>query len=84
VHGFFRANGGCGYVKKPDFLLPNGSENDDQHIFDPKAPRPVKTTLKVKFILIKRAGFSSMLQFSCINSEITKSFEFPVLPLKLN
>jgi len=51
VHGFFRANGGCGYVKKPDFLLPNGSENDDQHIFDPKAPRPVKTTLKVKIYM---------------------------------
>ena len=28
VHGFFRANGGCGYVKKPDwFLKPPGSSS---------------------------------------------------------
>ncbi|XP_038980217.1 phosphoinositide phospholipase C 2-like isoform X2 [Phoenix dactylifera] len=32
VHGMFRANGGCGYVKKPDFLL----DNDPDHVFDPK------------------------------------------------
>eukprot|EP01018_Ginkgo_biloba_P000727 Gb_02010 [translate_table: standard] len=53
VHGFFRANGGCGYVKKPEFLLPNanGSENDDQYIFYPKATRPVKTKLKVKIYM---------------------------------
>lgn len=24
MHGMFRANGGCGYVKKPDFLLKAG------------------------------------------------------------
>ncbi|KAF3454247.1 hypothetical protein FNV43_RR04694 [Rhamnella rubrinervis] len=42
MHGMFRANGGCGYVKKPDFLM-----NENQ-IFDPKAKRPVKKTLKVK------------------------------------
>lgn len=41
MHGMFRANGGCGYVKKPDILL-NGDE-----IFDPKAELLVKTTLKV-------------------------------------
>lgn len=51
VHGFFRANGGCGYVKKPDFLLPNGSEDDDQLIFNPNMSRPVKTTLKVKIYM---------------------------------
>uniref|UniRef100_A0A0C9RXU3 Phosphoinositide phospholipase C n=1 Tax=Wollemia nobilis TaxID=56998 RepID=A0A0C9RXU3_9CONI len=51
VHGFFRANGGCGYVKKPDFLLPKGSETDDQNIFDPKAERPVKNTLKIKIYM---------------------------------
>lgn len=51
VHGFFRANGGCGYVKKPDFLLPNGSEDDDQLIFNPNTSRPVKTTLKVKIYM---------------------------------
>ncbi|KAE9463585.1 hypothetical protein C3L33_04496, partial [Rhododendron williamsianum] len=41
MHGMFRANGGCGYVKKPDFLL-----NPDE-IFDLEE-LPVKTTLKVK------------------------------------
>lgn len=41
MHGMFRANGGCGYVKKPQFLL-KASE-----AFDPKADLPVKTTLRV-------------------------------------
>ncbi|XP_071720152.1 phosphoinositide phospholipase C 2-like isoform X2 [Rutidosis leptorrhynchoides] len=45
MQGMFRANGGCGYVKKPDFLLENG---DVDKIFDPKATLPVKKTLKVK------------------------------------
>ncbi|XP_058748203.1 phosphoinositide phospholipase C 2-like isoform X1 [Vicia villosa] len=44
MHGMFRANGGCGYVKKPDFLLTTGPDNK---VFDPKAKLPVKTTLKV-------------------------------------
>lgn len=41
MHGMFKKNGGCGYVKKPDFLL-NSAE-----VFDPSAKLPVKTTLKV-------------------------------------
>lgn len=45
MHGMFRANGGCGYVKKPDFLL---RTDPDNKVFDPKAKLPVKTTLKVK------------------------------------
>ncbi|XP_030489706.2 phosphoinositide phospholipase C 6 [Cannabis sativa] len=45
MHGMFRANGGCGYVKKPDFLMQNGPRNE---VFDPKRTRPVKMTLKVK------------------------------------
>ncbi|KAL8215197.1 hypothetical protein R6Q57_004646 [Mikania cordata] len=45
MHGMFRANGGCGYVKKPDFLMTNGPNNE---AFDPKAKLPVKKTLKVK------------------------------------
>ncbi|CAI9772231.1 unnamed protein product [Fraxinus pennsylvanica] len=44
MHGMFRANGGCGYVKKPDFLLRAGPLNE---VFDPHAKLPVKTTLKV-------------------------------------
>lgn len=45
MQGFFRANGGCGYVKKPDFLLKTGPNGE---VFDPKANLPVKKTLKVK------------------------------------
>lgn len=45
MHGMFKANGGCGYVKKPDFLLSVGPNNE---VFDPKAKLPVKKTLKVK------------------------------------
>ncbi|XP_054788815.1 phosphoinositide phospholipase C 2-like isoform X2 [Prosopis cineraria] len=44
MQGMFKANGGCGYVKKPDFLLKTGLNNE---VFDPKAELPVKTTLKV-------------------------------------
>lgn len=42
MHGMFKANGGCGYVKKPDFLLKSGIE-----AFDPRAILPVKLKLKV-------------------------------------
>ncbi|XVE59417.1 hypothetical protein DITRI_Ditri05aG0044700 [Diplodiscus trichospermus] len=45
MHGMFRSNGGCGYVKKPDFLM-NMGPNDK--VFDPKARLPVKKILKVK------------------------------------
>ena len=31
MHGFYKANGGCGYVKKPDFLM-----QTDPEVFDPK------------------------------------------------
>lgn len=50
AHGFFRANGGCGYVKKPEFLLrsANCDGDNDQNIFNSKVQRPVKKTLKVK------------------------------------
>ncbi|KAI3458553.1 hypothetical protein Pfo_015216 [Paulownia fortunei] len=44
MHGMFKANGGCGYVKKPDFLLKADSYGE---VFDPKARLPVKTTLRV-------------------------------------
>ncbi|CAH9111313.1 unnamed protein product [Cuscuta europaea] len=45
MHGMFKSNGGCGYVKKPDFLLKPGPHGE---VFDPRAELPVKTTLKVK------------------------------------
>jgi hypothetical protein len=44
MHGFYKANGGCGYVKKPDFLM----RTEPEVLFDPREPRPVKKTLKVK------------------------------------
>lgn len=40
MQGMFRANGGCGFVKKPDILM-----NADE-VFDPKGKSPVKKTLK--------------------------------------
>ncbi|KAK8513296.1 hypothetical protein V6N13_002043 [Hibiscus sabdariffa] len=48
MQGMFKANGGCGYVKKPEFLLQRGP-NDG--VFDPSAPLEVKTVMKVKVIL---------------------------------
>ncbi|KHN34717.1 phosphoinositide-specific phospholipase C P25 [Glycine max] len=44
MQGMFKANGGCGYVKKPDLLLKVGPNNE---VFDPRSHLPVKTTLKV-------------------------------------
>lgn len=48
MQGFFRANGGCGYVKKPDFLMNVGSDNS---VFNPQEDPPVKKTLKVENIV---------------------------------
>ena len=48
MHGLFRSNGGCGYVKKPDFLMKRGPRNE---LFDPKVKLPVKKTLKVSTFL---------------------------------
>lgn len=47
TQGFFRANGGCGYVKKPSFLT---SGDFDSHLdsFHPKITSEVKQNLKVK------------------------------------
>lgn len=42
MQGMFRANGGCGYVKKPGILL------DTKRLFDPSKMLPIKTTLKLK------------------------------------
>jgi phosphatidylinositol phospholipase C delta len=44
MDGMFRANGGCGYVKKPEFLL---KARPHDEVLDPKAKLPVKSTLKV-------------------------------------
>ncbi|XP_060175647.1 phosphoinositide phospholipase C 2-like isoform X1 [Lycium barbarum] len=48
MQGFFRANGGCGYVKKPDFLLsPDGACDE---VFNSMS-LPVKKILKVKIYM---------------------------------
>lgn len=47
VQGFFKANGGCGYVRKPRFLL---ETENGQKLFNPTDIRPVKTLLKVQQI----------------------------------
>ncbi|XP_016457874.2 phosphoinositide phospholipase C 2-like [Nicotiana tabacum] len=50
MQGMFRANGGCGYVKKPELLLKDGPNNE---VHDPKRLLSVKTTLKVKIYMGK-------------------------------
>ncbi|PON37567.1 Phosphoinositide phospholipase C family [Parasponia andersonii] len=45
MHGMFRANGGCGYVKKPEFLMFKGPRNE---VFDPERTLPPQKRLKVK------------------------------------
>lgn len=44
MKGLFSSNGGCGYVKKPEFLMKKGVNNE---VFDPKLTLPVKMILKV-------------------------------------
>ncbi|KAF2554089.1 hypothetical protein F2Q68_00035132 [Brassica cretica] len=45
MQGMFKANGGCGYVKKPDVLLSNGPGGET---FDPSSKNlQIKTILKV-------------------------------------
>lgn len=61
MHGMFKANGGCGYIKKPDFLLKTGPHND---VFDPRAQLPVKQTLKVINILVPNI-ISTSTRFYC-------------------
>ncbi|MED6191905.1 hypothetical protein PIB30_004983 [Stylosanthes scabra] len=48
MQGMFRANGGCGYVKKPEFLIQTNSNEDE---FDPRRILQVKRTLRVKVYL---------------------------------
>ncbi|OAY57726.1 phosphoinositide phospholipase C 2 [Manihot esculenta] len=48
MQGMFKANGGCGYVRKPDFLLQLGPNNK---VFDPTEKLPVKTILQVKVFM---------------------------------
>ncbi|GAU43804.1 hypothetical protein TSUD_247930 [Trifolium subterraneum] len=47
MQGMFRANGGCGYVKKPEILMQKLQSDNE---FDPKMIMPVKKTLKVSIV----------------------------------
>ncbi|KAL0887151.1 hypothetical protein Bca101_011134 [Brassica carinata] len=70
MHGMFRANGGCGYVKKPDFMMNKGP--DGEVLFDPKAKLPIKTTLRVKVYMGK--GWDSGFQRACFNTWSSPNF----------
>lgn len=59
MHGMFRSNGGCGYVKKPDFLMNVGP---DGQVFNPKETLPVKKTLKVR-VMTKHSYYTLPLNF---------------------
>lgn len=48
MHGMFRANGGSGYVKKPEFLLNISPKNE---VFDPNRTLPIRKTLKVRLYI---------------------------------
>lgn len=45
MQGMFRANGGCGYLRKPELLM------STVHIFDPRQTLPPKIILKVTVYL---------------------------------
>lgn len=49
AHGFFKANGGCGYIHKPKFLLENDANGA---IFNPKLHHAVKEIFKVNYNLL--------------------------------
>lgn len=49
MQGMFRANGGCGYVKKPEILMQKLQCDNE---FDPTRIMPVKKTLKVNNTIV--------------------------------
>lgn len=49
MQGMFKANGGCGYIKKPELLLESGPHGE---VFDPKVKAPVKKKLKVRVLYL--------------------------------
>lgn len=60
MHGMFKANGQCGYVKKPDFLL----KSSDDDVFVPRATRPVTKTLKVTLCLLPVRYYINFAQWT--------------------
>ena len=58
MHGMFRSNGGCGYLKKPEILMKKNPDSKDD-VFDPSASLPVKKALQASIILIVSAELFS-------------------------
>lgn len=69
MHGMFRANGGCGYVKKPELLM-----NDDL-VFDPKSKQNVQKTLRVINILVLDLFYSGFSISFCHYEQIHVRFD---------
>lgn len=71
MQGMFRANGGCGYVKKPVFLMEKGPHSE---CFDPKRTLPVKKTLKVRYYFGRKSiyllTYFEILSFLSIGESI--------------
>lgn len=61
MHGMFRANGGCGYVRKPDFLMQKGSHDV---VLDPKITLPVQKMLKVSILVWLKVKVVYIMTFS--------------------
>lgn len=64
MHGMFRSNGSCGYVKKPQFLMDIGPHNE---VFDPKVKLPVKKTLQVSKMCFH---MESLKNFKLLNMKV--------------
>ncbi|KAL8089530.1 hypothetical protein AgCh_039125 [Apium graveolens] len=77
MHGMFRANGGCGYVKKPEFLL---KSNSDDRVFDPKVNLPVKKTMKVSIVGVPAdiRKHKTVIKYDSWTPCWNEEFEFPM------
>lgn len=64
MQGMFRANGGCGYVKKPQILM---HKHQCDNEFDPTRVLQVKKTLKVKHISLN-SPFQKKIYHSTVNT----------------
>lgn len=71
MQGMFRANGGCGYVKKPQILM---HKHQCDNEFDPTRVLQVKKTLKVKHISLNSQYYIFFYkQNNIIDSQIVKT-----------
>lgn len=75
AQGLFKANGGCGYVRKPKFLLESGHGGA---VFNPKVPLPVKQDLKVQTVCCKHVRVWSPVQDYQVTEQLMFAFLFLV------